>query len=114
MTHTHKAIFIGGPLDGQTKAMRAAPYFTVIQFSSRTWAWRQRRYVKVHESADGATAVYEFEPYAEKFYFTVEVDAAEGSSEKKVAQILNDLLQHIDGHHEAFPAGVTAARVLTD
>jgi hypothetical protein len=114
MEHIVKSFFIGGPLDGQTKVMRAAECWIVLELNSRQWSWRQRKYVKVHESIDGTTAVFEFEPYQPKFFFTVEVDAVEGSSEKQIEKILDDLLKHIDGHHEAFLSGVEAARVTKD
>lgn len=115
-----EALFLGGPLDGQRKALRRAmPVFDVLRFDLRplndVWEYGELpqptrlRYERTHITASG---VHIYEPIEdEKHYFVVEVDTVPGADEGQVEHILNDLLAHIDGHVEAFPSGVRAARV---
>jgi hypothetical protein len=115
MPFQQRAIFIGGPYDGLTKVF---PFgvndLVVFEFDLRRgYRVRTKRYFKVHESANASTVTFELEE-PEKHFFVVEVDTADGAAEAQVEKILDDLLKHIDGHHEAFPSGVEAARVTKD
>jgi hypothetical protein len=109
-------IFIGGgPFDGKIHSLLGrADSYDVIERNGRhseRIKTRTRRYEKVHESSDGSTAVYEFEPGGEKFYFVVEVDVIPSADEKLAERVLNDVLRPIDRHPDSFPGGILAARV---
>lgn len=121
MSMRFEALFLGGPRDGQRKALLCVPQeYDVLKFdlsalNDPLWDYGtlpppvKYRYEKTHVTASG---VHIYEPVEdEKFYFVVEVDAVAGASEQQAEHILGDLLTHIDGHHEAFPSGIKAARV---
>jgi hypothetical protein len=121
-----EAIFIGGPQDGERKVLRTcnpAPVIYVFEYpiglfyESRHPELTLKPYIREYKhvaTTPNGVAVYECEPLRCRHHFSVEVETAQGADIAQTRKVLNDLLKHIDGHHEAFPSGIVSAEVVDD
>jgi hypothetical protein len=114
MKHIPTALFIGGLLDGKRRKVSLYQKHIFIfddSSSSRVFPC-VREYLHVTTTPAGVR-IFEVQPLRATTKFTVEVEHHPDTDPALAESVLSDLLKHIDGHTDAFTAGVDGARIVT-